>query len=194
MDQIDTGNLVYLVALLAALIFWFRPALRQGFSKTVQQMLIWGLIFVGAVVVIGTWEDIRQTVQPYQVVVKDENRIEIPVSRDGHYYLTAEVNGEPIRFVVDTGASDLVLNKSDAEKVGIRLEDLRYFGRASTANGVVRTSIVRLDEIVVGPHVDRNFAASVTEGEMRESLLGMSYLRNFEQITIANGLLILTRE
>ena len=66
--------------------------------------------------------------------------MEVPRSADGHYYLTMEVNGAPIRFVVDTGATELVLSRADAERAGIDTGGLIYSGRAFTANGMVETA------------------------------------------------------
>ena len=117
----------------------------------------------------------------------------VPRSRDGHYYLTLGVNGQPIDFVVDTGATNIVLTKADAERVGFSLTELNFFGRANTANGEVRTAPVRLQEVTLGAARDTSVAAYVNEGEMFQSLLGMSYLQRWSSIEIRNNALILTR-
>jgi aspartyl protease family protein len=103
------------------------------------------------------------------------------------------VNGTPVDFVVDTGATDMVLSREDAARIGLDPGDLAYTGIASTANGQVRTARVRLDEVSLGGITDRGVTASVNAGEMSGSLLGMSYLHRFERIEIANGRLILER-
>ena len=76
---------------------------------------------------------------------------------------------------------------------GIDIDRLIYSGRATTANGEVRTASVRLDEVALAGAVDRDLRAVVNGGEMRESLLGMSYLSRFERIEIAEGRLVLER-
>jgi len=174
------------------LVLWFVVQNRDSIGKLMQQALIWVLIFVGAIAVVGLWDDIRQTVRPMQSVVS-EDRIELPRAPDGHYYLTAQVNGEPIRFVVDTGASQIVLGQSDAERIGIDTGRLAYLGRAYTANGEVRTAPVRLNSVEVGPVRHEDVRAVVNEGEMSGSLLGMSYLQRFSSIEITGGKLVLTR-
>lgn len=193
MDAMDTGHLIYLVMLLGAVVFWFIAANRHAMGKAVQQALIWGLIFVGVIAAIGLWEDIRHTVIPRQAVFSEAGRIEVPRSPDGHYYLTLDVNGAPIRFVVDTGASSIVLLERDADAAGIDLSRLRYTGTAMTANGAVRTARVVLDEIGLEGMEDRRVTAFVNEGEMAESLLGMSYLQRFDRLEISGGRLILER-
>ncbi|CUJ95354.1 TIGR02281 family clan AA aspartic protease [Shimia thalassica] len=190
-DQI--GEMTYLVVLGAAVVFWFVTSHRQSFGKTIQQLLAWVLIGLGVVAAYGMWDDIRSTVTPTAASFESEGAIEIPRGMDGHYHMTVEVNGAPISFIVDTGASQIVLNKTDARRIGLDPEALPYFGRAMTANGEVRTAPVKLDELRVGGIVDRNVAAQVNEGELSKSLLGMSYLQRFEQVTIAGNKLILKR-
>ncbi|MGX0878845.1 aspartyl protease family protein [Roseovarius sp. MBR-154] len=192
MENFDLLNLTYLVILGSVILLWFVVQNRESLGKLMQQALIWGLIFVGAVAVVGLWNDIRQTVRPMQSVVS-EDRIELPRAPDGHYYLTAEVNGEPVRFVVDTGASQVVLGQADAARIGIDTGALAYLGRAYTANGEVRTAAVTLDSVAVGPVRHEDVRAVVNQGEMNGSLLGMSYLQRFSSIEITGGTLVLTR-
>ena len=126
-------------------------------------------------------------------MVSDSGEITVPRSFDGHYYLTLEVNGAPIRFVIDTGATDLVLTPQDATRAGLNTAQLRYTNRAMTANGMIQTAPVRLDLVEVGPISDRLVPAVVNGSPMQESLLGMSYLNLFERISIEDGRMILTR-
>lgn len=193
MSEFEIGNLVYLSVLGVAVVLWFVSDIRQSLGKTVQQALAWGLIFLGVIAAVGMWEDIRSAALPTQAVFADQGRIEIPISADGHYYLTAQVNGAEIDFVVDTGATDLVLSQEDASRAGLNADTMRFLGRAMTANGEVRTAVVRLDEVQIGDYTDQDISARVTQGEMDISLLGMSYLNRYEQITITKGKLVLTR-
>lgn len=192
MEQVNYTQLTYLVILGSVIVLWFVVQNRASLGKLVQHALVWGLIFLGAVAVVGLWDDIRQTVRPMQSVVS-EDRIELPRAPDGHYYLTAEVDGVPVRFVVDTGASQIVLSRDDAERIGIDVGTLAYLGRAFTANGEVRTAPVRLDEVAVGPVRYADVRAVVNAGEMGQSLMGMEYLQRFSSIEITGGKLVLTR-
>jgi aspartyl protease family protein len=98
-----------------------------------------------------------------------------------------------VEFLVDTGASEVVLSTQDARRAGFDPEKLAYLGRASTANGIVQTASVRVDELALGEIRDRNLRVSVTRGEMDKSLLGMTYLQRWSSIEIRNGALVLTR-
>ena len=191
--QNDPASLVYLVILGSAIGLWFFAQSRQSLGKLAQQAAAWGLIFLGAIAVVGLWGDIRQSVAPAQTVVAQSGQVELPRAPDGHYYLTADVNGEPVRFVVDTGATQIVLSKSDARRIGLDVDELVYLGRAYTANGEVRTASVTLDSFNIGPIKDSNVRAVVNDGAMAGSLLGMDYLQRFSSVEIGGGKLILTR-
>ncbi|MEQ9258931.1 MAG: TIGR02281 family clan AA aspartic protease [Roseovarius sp.] len=189
----DTARLLYLALLGGAICLWFFAQNRQSFGKVTQQALVWGLLFVGVIAAFGLWGDIRNTVTPGQAMITEAGRIEVPRGPDGHYYLTAEVNGAPVNFVVDTGASQIVLTQADARAAGLDLANLAYVGRAFTANGEVRTAPVRLERIAIGPISDEGVRAVVNEGEMDQSLLGMDYLQRFSSVEISGGRLVLTR-
>ncbi|WP_425043928.1 retropepsin-like aspartic protease family protein [Primorskyibacter sp. S87] len=193
MEDWQIGNAAYLVILLCAVLFWFVTGHRQSLGRTVQMALAWVLIFVGVIAAIGVWEDIRHTISPAQRMVSEGNRIELPRGQDGHFYMRLEVNGKPLEFLVDTGASQVVLSREDAARIGIDTDQLTYFGRAMTANGEVRTAPVRLENVSVGPYTDSGVRAWVNQGDMDQSLLGMSYLQLWEKIEISSGKLTLTR-
>ena len=193
MSNWQTGQMTYLVVLAAAALFWFVTNHRQSFRKTVQQGLAWGLIFIGIIAAYGMWGDIRSTVMPKATIFSDAGRVVIPRSPDGHYRLKLGVNGTPVYFVVDTGASNIVLSKEDAARVGLEPDNLPYFGRALTANGEVKTAPVTLNEIRLGDLVDTRIPAQVNGRELSQSLLGMSYLNHWREIKISDGTLILQR-
>ena len=182
MGDIELGNLAYLALLGGALVLWLLVEARKNMGRTLKQASAWVLIFVGVIAAIGLWGDIRRTVLLHHDVAQDGSQITLPRAPDGHYYLTALVNGTPVRFVVDTGASQVVLTQKDAESAGIALADLVYSGRANTANGRVRIAPVRLDSIDVDGVEMRNIRASVNEGQMGTSLLGMTYLSPIPEI------------
>jgi len=193
MGEYEIGRFIYLVILLVAVGSWVFVQNRQSIGKTLQMFAVWGFIFLGVIASYGLWEDIRQTVRPQQSVAVDAGRVEVPRSPDGHYYLTLDVNGEAIEFLVDTGASQVVLNARDAERAGIDTDNLAYLGRARTANGEVRTASVWVDDISLGGITDRNVRVWVNQGELEQSLLGMGYLQRWSSIEIRNGALVLTR-
>lgn len=193
MNDIPWANLIYLLLLVCVLVFWFVVHNRQSLSKTVQQAAAWVFIFLGVIAAVGLWGDISQSIAPRQNIIAEQGKIEVPRSNDGHYYLTLMVNDEPISFLVDTGATDVVLTHADAARVGVNMDDLAYVGRAMTANGEVRTAPIRLQSVALGPIEDHNISAWVNQGEMDQSLLGMTYLQRWNRIEITGQGLVLTR-
>ena len=193
MDSYDTGRLIYLLLLGLVLAGWFFSQGRKSWNKTLQQAAAWVLIFIGTIAAIGLWGDISQTVRPQQTVFEETGQIKVPLGPDGHYHIDAQVNGTPVQFVLDTGASMIVLTKADAVRAGIDPDALAYTGRAMTANGEVRTAPVKLDSMSIGPIADASVRAVVNDGEMDTSLMGMSYLQRWGRIEIADNTLTLTR-
>ncbi len=189
-DQI--ANLAYLALLATAVGGWFIVQNRGNMGRMAQQAAIWGFLFLGVIAAYGLWSDIRQDVAPTQALIGD-SRVEIPRGRDGHYMLTLDVNGTPVDFIVDTGASEIVLSQRDADRIGLDPAELAYLGSAQTANGTVRTAAVNLDSMALGGIVDRNIRAVVNEGELDGSLLGMTYLHLYQKIEIENGQMVLIR-
>ncbi len=192
MDSDEVARLAYLILLALAVGGWFIVEQRQNLGRMVKQAAVWGMIFIGAVAAVGLWSDIRDDVIPRQAIV-GTGIIEVPRRFDGHYYLTLQLNDVNVEFIVDTGATDVVLTMDDARRIGVDPDNLAFSGQANTANGVVRTAFTRVDEVRLGDIVDRNLSVSINGGEMDGSLLGMSYLRRFESIEIRGDKLILSR-
>ena len=193
MDQQDIPRLAYLALLGIAVAGWLIAENRQSLGRTARQAAAWGLIFLGVIAAAGLWTDIRDNVAPRQAVFEDGARIEVPRGPDGHYHLTLRLDGTPVDFIVDTGATGVVLTARDAARIGIDPADLSFGGLARTANGTVQTARVSVGEIALGGQTDRNFPVYVNSGEMDRSLLGMDYLSRFERIEIADGRLVLER-
>jgi aspartyl protease family protein len=108
------------------------------------------------------------------------NSIAVPGDGRGQYVVEAMVNGTPVDFLVDTGASHVVLAPDDAARVGFRPVQLRYAGRADTANGTVGLAPVTLRELRIGQLSRHGVEAVVNKAPMGISLLGMSFLDGLE--------------
>ena len=192
MSADSIAQLIYLGAfgLLLGAGFLLTNKLKLG--QTLQMAATWVLIFIGVIAAVGLWGDIQDDLYASQTRF-DEAAVVVPRSRDGHYYLTLDINGAATDFVVDTGATDIVLTRADADAAGLEPDDLNFLGRANTANGTVRTAPVRLDSVTIGGFEDRDVYAVVNGGEMDQSLLGMGYLQRWGRIEISGGEMTLTR-
>lgn len=97
----------------------------------------------------------------------------------GHFFAQGSINGEPLRFLVDTGATFISLGATDARRARIDLSKGER-GTTMTANGVVRVWKVRLASVKVGNITLRDVEATVHEHDLPIALLGMSFLNRME--------------
>lgn len=169
------ARLIYLGLLAAAVGGWAMVEMRGRLSQSLRYLLIWAFVAIGLIAGYGLWADVQRGLIGGQAVAKG-GTITLPRAADGHFYVDLVVEGRTVTFLVDTGASAMVLTKADVTKLGIDPEALDFGGQAQTANGVVRTAAITLREVALGPHIDRDFPADVNDGDLDISLLGMTYL------------------
>lgn len=108
------------------------------------------------------------------------SELKIRPSADGHYYVDAVVNSTRVRFLVDTGATSIMLSPEDAARVGARPAQHEYTRAANTANGVIRLAPVTMREVRVGGFTTYDVEALVSQAPSHISLLGMSFLKRLE--------------
>ena len=101
--------------------------------------------------------------------------ITIPMSGDGHFYTDGTINGMGTKFMIDTGASSIVLGESDAVRLGINYKEKGKATQMSTAGGSVPAYRVKIDSIVIGGLEEKDLDA-VVGSNMPYILLGNSFL------------------
>ena len=183
MPNIDYAHLTYLTLLTAVLIGSVLMS-RTGLWKTLRQLATWLLIIAGVAFAAALWSDIRKNSAPAKKLLLQDGAILIPKQADGHFHVTLNVNGIEIPFLIDTGATTVILSQKDAQKLGFDPNKLAFWDSANTANGEVKLAPVRLATVALERHVDRNIAAYVNAGKLPVSVLGMSYLRKFSRLEI----------
>ncbi len=119
-------------------------------------------------------------------------RVELLADNSGHYAADADVNGRHVPFMVDTGASLVVLTYEDAERAGVYVRDSDFTAQSRTANGIARNAIVTLNEVCIDSVCVKNVKAMVAErGRLHVSLLGMTFLGSLRRVDIQSGRLTL---
>jgi len=110
---------------------------------------------------------------------------------DGHFYTEALVNGTPVRFMIDTGASSVALTRDDAQRTGMFLSenDFNQVGRG--AGGEIRLRSVTFDRVAVGTIEARDVQGVVIGGDGDMSLLGQSFLATLGSVTIEGDRMVL---
>lgn len=160
---------------------------RFNASEVVRNLAIWAGI--GAVLVFGYtyYHQIRETASgigselvPGYAANVDANTIALTENEDGDFSVHGTVNGKAVEFMIDTGASDIVLSPADAERIGIDMSALNFNRRYETANGEGRGARHMLDQLQIGPVKLFDVPVSINAAKMHSSLLGMAFLRRMK--------------
>lgn len=108
---------------------------------------------------------------------------------DGHFHIKALVNGQSVNFMVDTGASDIMLTPEVAKLLGFAPATLTFSKTYHTANGKVSGAPILLQRFQIGTLVLENLPASVNGASMRHSLLGMRFFNKLEGFQVQQEVL-----
>ena len=194
----DWLHLVYLVGLLALVSSGAVGMRRNRLGDSAKQAAVWLAIALVCIAGYGYRYEARAVGQrvlgellPGYAAHSGDAAVVLRPGPNGHYRVQAVVDGARLTFLVDTGASDVVLSLADARKLGFNPDTLAYTLLYSTANGMVRGAPVILGEVAIGGIRVTNVEASVNEAPMAGSLLGMSFLGRLSAFEVRNGSLTL---
>ena len=109
---------------------------------------------------------------------------------NGHFFTTADVNGMPVRFLVDTGASGVSLTVADAQSIGLQFDASEFDVIGSGASGPVRGKRIVLDRVALDGRTVEQVQGAILEGGQM-SLLGQSFLARMGRIEIANDEMVI---
>lgn len=122
---------------------------------------------------------------------EDENGVlTLYRSDDTHFYLDAQISGQRVRFLVDTGATIVALTQADARRIGLAPERLTFNRAINTAAGQSLAAAITLPELHIGTTVLRDVEVLVMRDGGR-SLLGMNALNAFDRIEVSGRTLTL---
>ena len=201
-DSLDM-RLVYMAVLATGLVFFAagRILVSGGRRTMLNLAILLGAIgglataFVfrdeAAVVV----QDIRAELMPSVALSRAVGEAELHRGWDGHYRAEAEVNGVPLKLMIDTGASMVLLPYEDAAAVGIDTASLDFSVPVATANGHSAVAPVRLSSVRIGSVAVFDVTAAVARpGRLKTGLLGMSFLDRLAETSFQKDRLILRQE
>jgi aspartyl protease family protein len=197
-DPDSRMELIYRVGWIALIGSSVLAAARANPRTALRNAAIWLVIFLGVVGLYAFKNDaafigqrIMGALSPTQGVAHDDGTLSFDAGPDGHFRIQARVNGGRVTFMVDTGATDIVLAPDDARRIGFDPATLVFDQLAETANGTVGGAAVRLDSLVVGSIEMNRLPATVNGADMSESLLGMEFLNRLHGWRVENGVLTL---
>jgi len=194
----DFGSLAYELAILVFLAAVLATMFRERFTQAITAALLW--VVVGLLLVIGyTYRfelgDVADRVLAELIpghVISHGRTVEVARTSAGDFAIAAQINGAHVPMVLDTGASSVVLTPDDAKAAGLPLDLLNYTVSIDTANGRARAAPVTLDHITIGGLEERSVEALVVQpGQLRTSLLGMSFLNRLQSWQVSGDRLVL---
>ena len=194
----DFSSLAYKIALLVFVAGMVLMLFRERFAQAITAALLW--VVVGLMLVVGysyrfELHNVADRVLAELVpghVISHGRAIEVARTNAGDFGISAQINGARIAMVLDTGASSIVLTRDDARAAGLPLEVLNYTVSIDTANGRTRAAPVTLDRVAIGSLVERSVEALVAQpGQLRMSLLGMSFLNRLQSWEVRGDHLLL---
>ncbi|MFD2207379.1 retropepsin-like aspartic protease family protein [Kiloniella antarctica] len=197
-NQIDLVRSLAILLLIMSSLVGMRRLSLSGLSKSLRDISLWIIIFI--VLLLGySFKDefeglglrVTSALMPSQARTTVNGDTIFSKANDGHFYIEGFANNERIKFLVDTGASSIVLSPSDAEKLGYDAHNLNFTQIFETANGTGRGAKANLYSLVIGEQEFRDVRVSINQREMSTSLLGMSFLSQFKSFEFNGDKLIL---
>ena len=162
----------------------------QKLSDVLRQLVIWVAIFLGIMSVYIFRFDLQDIGSkltgglipgsPISAIsASGRHQVTLIRSPNGHFEADGFINQSPVRFLVDTGASNVVLTMSDARNAGIDPDRLNFSVQTQTANGRGTAARARLNELRIGEIVRNNIGVLVVrDRQLRISLLGQDFLES----------------
>lgn len=180
--------LVIVVAVAASLV-----GMRQPIGKMLKMALAWVAIFGVGFILFSFRSEFRSIGERLKAealgsAIADGETLRIPMADDGHFWVEANVNGHPLRFMVDSGASITTVSRASAEAAGMPIGNQRTV--VSTANGPASAIKGYADRLEVGSIERTDFPVDINEHD-DTNLLGMNFLSSLRSWRVEGNYLVL---
>ncbi len=206
MDSYDNiPQIIYSLAVLMLLITALYS--RKGFTKTnyFKYAVLWAVIILVCVFLYSVKRDFSTNYDFSKFSIKDTimaelrpsapidkgDSIEILQSDDSHYYLEAKVNGQNIRFLIDTGATYNVLGINYLKSMNYNLNTLDYIFSAKTGGGTVQLAYASLPTTIMSHDLGYMSYMITKEDSPQIAILGMNFLKKFQGFRVERERMIL---
>jgi len=189
----DNGPYLVFYVMAAVFVASSLFAMRMPLAKALKMALAWVAIFGVAFLLFafrGEFSQLGQRIRAEATgspIVEGEV-VRIPVAEDGHFYVNAKLNGQDVRFMVDSGASVTTVSRSAANAAGMDIGTRR--ATVITANGPASVMQSYADRLQIGSIERTDFPVDVSEQEGL-NLLGMNFLRSLQSWRVEGNYLVL---
>ena len=171
-------------------------ARRLPFGYVAKAVLAWVAIFAALFAIfsfrfefIGIWERVKADIAGTGGQRVSSEAIKLRRQDDGHYWLMVDINGKPVRFMVDSGATMTAINATTAMEAGVEADGYPII--LSTANGRVAAKRAIVRSLTVGPHRIENHPVVVSERFGDVNLLGMNFLNSMQSWRVEANMMVL---
>ena len=191
-NDVMLGGVYILMAVM--LVLGALMSRREPAARLLTMGLAWVAIF-GAGFILFTFRDNfgwvaqRLKAEAMGTPVEEGRETRIPMAIDGHFWVEANVNGEPVKFLVDSGATMTTIDRSTARRAGVEVSP-RADQYVRTGNGIIRVSSARASEVEVGGIVRRDVRLQVAEHD-NLNVLGMNFLSSLTRWGVEGRWLVL---
>ena len=181
-DDLMLGGVYLLMAIM--LVFGALMARREPAAKLITMALAWVAIFAGGFVLFTFrdnlgWVAQRLKAEAVGTPVQQGRETRVPMAIDGHFWVTAKLNGRDVKFLVDSGATTTTIDLDTARAAGIKVS-ARRDQYVRTGNGIIRVSSGRADELTIGGITRRNVGLEIADNDDL-NVLGMNYLSSLSR-------------
>ena len=186
------GGLYLLIALM--LVLGSLMARREPIAKLATMLLAWIAIFAAGFVLFTFRDDFgwvaqRLKAEAVGTPVEQGQETRIPMALDGHFWVDARVNGQPVKFLVDSGATMTTIDRGTALKAGVSIAP-RADQYVRTGNGIIRVSSGRAEQLQIGGITRHDVGMQVAENDDL-NVLGMNYLSSLSRWGVEGRWLVL---
>ena len=186
------GSLYLLMAIM--LVAGSLISRREKFAKMATMAIAWVAIFGAGFILFTFRDDLGFVAQRLKAEATGEpvvqgEEVRIPMAIDGHFWVNARLNGQKIKFLVDSGATMTTIGRDTAGQAGILVSDRRN-QVVRTGNGILRVATARADSLSIGP-IERNDVGLHVADHEDLNVLGMNYLSSLERWGVEGRWLIL---
>lgn len=186
------GGLYLLMAVM--LILGTLISRREPIAKLATMLLAWVAIFAAGFVLFTFrdnfgWVAQRLKAEAVGTPVEQGRETRIPMAIDGHFWVEAQVNGQKVKFLVDSGATMTTIDRGTAMRAGVAVSP-RPDQYVRTGNGVIRVSSGRAADLQVGGIMRHDVGVQVAENDDL-NVLGMNFLSSLSRWSVEGRWLIL---
>jgi aspartyl protease family protein len=181
-NDLMLGGVYLLMAMM--LVVGSLMARREPAAKLATMALAWVAIFAAGFVMFTFrdnlgWVAQRLKAEAVGTPVEQDRETRIPMAIDGHFWVTAKLNGRDVKFLVDSGATTTTIDLDTAKAAGVKVS-ARRDQYVRTGNGIIRVSRGRADELTIGGITRRDIGLEIADND-NLNVLGMNYLSSLSR-------------